>query len=90
MLKTQLRNPKTGELHKVILTLCQAKRIDHSILHEKYESRMEELRDKFTTSAKMRAQYEIYCRKRLAVVTTIRNALQEDELMLEIVQNQQN
>lgn len=51
---------------------------------------MEELRDKFTTSAKMRAQYEIYCRKRLAVVTTIRNALQEDELMLEIVQNQQN
>jgi len=33
-LKTKLRNGK-GELHKVVVSLCQAKRMDHSILHEK-------------------------------------------------------
>ena len=42
------------------MQLCQAKSIDHSILHEKYEAKMEELKSKFATNAKMKAKYEIY------------------------------
>ena len=48
---------------------------------------MEELRAKFATNMQMKAKYEIFCKKRLALVTTIRNSLQENELMLEIVQS---
>ena len=46
---------------------------------------MEELKEKFETSAKMKAKYEIYQRKRLAIIQTIKNSLQENDLMLEIV-----
>ena len=45
---------------------------------------MEELKEKFETSAKMKAKYEIYQRKRLAIIQTIKNSLQENDLMLEI------
>ena len=56
----------------------------------RYELRVEELRAKFPESAKMRAEYEVYCKKRLALVQTIRNALQETDLMLEIVSTNPN
>ena len=51
----------------------------------RYEAKMEELKEKFETSAKMKAKYEIYQRKRLAIIQTIKNSLQENDLMLEIV-----
>ena len=50
---------------------------------------MEELKEKFETSAKMKAKYEIYQRKRLAIIQTIKNSLQENDLMLEIVTSHQ-
>ena len=34
-LKNNLRNPKTGEMNKYVIQLCNAKRIDSSLLHEK-------------------------------------------------------
>ena len=67
-LKQRLRNGKTGELNKIVIQLCQAKRLDHSILDARYEAKMEELKSKFNNSAKMNANYEIYRRKRLAII----------------------
>ena len=61
------------------------KRIDHTILHEKYEAKMEELKEKFSNNPKMKAKYEIYQKKRLAIIQTIKNSLQENDLMLEIM-----
>ena len=40
LLKQQYRSSKTGELHKVVLSVCQAKRLDHSILHDKYAMKL--------------------------------------------------
>ena len=37
-------------------------------IFDRYETRVEELRAKFPNEAKMRAEYEIYCKKRLALV----------------------
>ena len=34
-LKNNLRNPKTGELNKYVIQLCNAKRIDPIVLQEK-------------------------------------------------------
>ena len=67
-LKKHLRNPKTGELHKVVQSLCSVKRIDPSVLHDKYESKMEEMNSKFAGQTKMKAKYDLYCKKRLAVI----------------------
>ena len=46
---------------------------------------MEELNDKFANNSKMKAKYEIYQKKRLAIIQTIKNSLQEKDLMLEIM-----
>ena len=46
---------------------------------------MEELKTKFVGNAKMKAQYELYQKKRLALIQTIKNSLQENDLMLEII-----
>lgn len=48
---------------------------------------MEELKTKFPNSAKMRAQYEVYLKKRHAVIQTISNSLQENDLMVELMTN---
>ena len=50
---------------------------------------MEELRQKFPNSAQMKAKYEIYGRKCLALVQLIKNSLQEEDLMVELVQTTQ-
>lgn len=50
---------------------------------------MEELKEKFSNNAKMKAKYELYQRKRLAIIQTIKNSLQENDLMLEIVTQMQ-
>ena len=57
---------------------------------DRYESRIEELRAKFHNSARMRAEYDLYCKKKVALVQTIRNALFENELMLEIFASSPN
>jgi len=46
---------------------------------------MEELKSKFVGSAKMRAQYEIYRKKRASLLQTIKNSLQENDLILELL-----
>jgi len=46
---------------------------------------MEEMKVKFGDSAKMKAKYEIYIKKRLAIIQTIKNSLQENDLMLELM-----
>lgn len=46
---------------------------------------MEELRSKFPDSAKMKAKYQIYLKKRLLLIQTIKNSFNENELMLELV-----
>lgn len=54
-------------------------------MHEKYETKMEELKAKFSNNIKMKAKYELYQKKRLAIIQTIKNSLNENDLMLEIV-----
>jgi len=46
---------------------------------------MEELRVKFPTSAKMKAKYEVYLKKRSLLIQTIKNSLAENDLMLELM-----
>ena len=74
-LKKSLRNGKTGELNKIVVQLCQAKRIDHSILHQQYQNKMEEMMSKFPNSAKMKAKYDVYLKKSHLIIQTIKNSL---------------
>ena len=48
------------------------------------------MRDKFPTQPKMKAQYELYKKRKLTILQTIKNALQENDLMLEIMSGHQN
>ena len=51
---------------------------------------MEEMISKFPNSAKMRARYQQYLKKRLLAVQIIKNAIGEKELMVEIMASTQN
>ena len=66
-LKNELRS-KTGEVNKVVAQICQAKHMDYTILDAKYEQKMEKLIQKYPDSIKMAAQYQVYVRKRHAIV----------------------
>lgn len=48
---------------------------------------MEELKQKFPNSTQMKAKYELYGRKCMALIQVIKNSLQEDDLMVELVQS---
>ena len=50
---------------------------------------MEELKAKFPNNAQMKAKYELYGRKCLAMVNMIKNSLQEEDLMVELVSSAQ-
>ena len=46
----------------MVIQLCETKRLDYTILHEKYENKIEQMRAKFPKSAKMKAKYDVHSR----------------------------
>lgn len=79
-----------GELHKFVVSICQAKRIDHSILTD---VKMQQLQAEVEATknigqnlhAKAKARLEIFSKKRIAAIQVVKEAMDQKQVVQEML-----